>query len=460
MSATARTIGNYTLGALIGHGGSSEVYEAVRVDGLRVALKLLRADLTSTPAALRAFVAEATQTRAIEHPNVVRVLDVGRDEVGRMFIAMEHVVGENLAVRLSRRRRLDEAAVRALGAAIADGASAAHALGIIHRDLKPANVMLGAGDHPKLVDFGIAKLLGSRDATGPRMGTPAYMAPEQLVGNVTTPYVDIWALGVILFELVTGELPFDCTDGQCPQLASGPPRPSALTDLSPELEAAILACLSREPGRRPASMAVVAALLRGEALLDERLTESFTDDNAALLDAEPTRLHVVERRASSAGQGTARRWIAPAAASAIAVTLAILLWNRGDASSHPSVRAADEVTARAEPAAGAPAPVALSMGGVEGPDREPTAAPTTLELELRSRPSGATIRIDGKVRGKTPSTLTLTPGASIELAMHGYRSQYARAERDGLVELGLVPVPRKRSARSGATKKPAGETLD
>jgi serine/threonine protein kinase len=151
--------------------------------------------------------------------------------------------------------------------------AAAHARTIVHRDLKPANIMLD-GDTPKIVDFGIATTLAEASArtTGTRLGTPAYMAPEQLSGGVIAPCVDIWALGVILFEAVTGRLPFEgFNDGRCPQLLG--PAPSA--NISVELDHVIAACLEREPGKRPASMSSVASMLRGEDV--ERITQAIVE---------------------------------------------------------------------------------------------------------------------------------------------------------------------------------------
>jgi len=262
-----RTVGEYVLGAAIGHGATSEVLAATDRDGRDVALKLLRAHLLDDPRAVERFLAEAERTRGIAHPNVVTVL-----EAGRGYLAMERIHGETLAECLAR-GPLDEDTVRRLGAAIADGMAAAHARTIVHRDLKPANIMLD-GDTPKIVDFGIATTLAEASArtTGTRLGTPAYMAPEQLSGGVIAPCVDIWALGVILFEAVTGRLPFEgFDDGRCPQLLG--PAPSA--NISAELDHVIAACLEREPGKRPASMTSVASMLRGEEV--ERITQAIVE---------------------------------------------------------------------------------------------------------------------------------------------------------------------------------------
>ena len=278
-----RMIGNYVLGPILGRGGMSEVHAAEhRFLGDRVAIKLLRSHLTGDPVAAEAFVAEAMRTRAIDHPGVVRILDVGCDG-DAFYLVMERLDGESLAARLARHGRLGEAEVRRLGAAIADGVAAAHERGIVHRDLKPGNIMMVA-DQPKIIDFGIAREVAGAGVTGSRIGTIAYMAPEQLTGGLVAPCVDVWALGVVLYEALAGRLPFDgFADGRSPQLFEAPPR---LGGLAPELEALITGCLERDPGRRPPSMRAIAAALR-EAAGEQRVTEELHP--RAGRDADPAR---------------------------------------------------------------------------------------------------------------------------------------------------------------------------
>lgn len=267
-------VGNYTLSGLLGRGGTSEVYAAThRLRGDAVAIKLLRRALADDDALRDAFLAEAVRTREIAHPNVVRVLDVGHDDAtGSCYLVMERIDGESLAARLARVGRLAEAELRRLCAAIADGMAAAHARGIVHRDLKPGNVML-RGDVPTIVDFGIAKSLGATSAviTERRVGTVAYMAPEQLTDGLITPAVDIWALGVVMYEAATGTLPFGSfSDGRLPQLFDTPPRAATLAPISPALDDLIARCLERDPGKRAAAMDDIARTLRGDD--DERVT--------------------------------------------------------------------------------------------------------------------------------------------------------------------------------------------
>ncbi len=277
----------------IGRGATSEVFAT----GDGRALKRLHAHLVADPAAVARFLAEAERTRGLVHPNVVRVHEVGRDAAG-CYLVMDQVTGESLAARLAR--PIEEAELRMLGAAIADGMAAVHARGIVHRDLKPANIML-EGSVPKILDFGIAKSLGESSLqTTTRIGTPAYMAPEQLAAGSVAPAIDVWALGVILFEAVEGTLPFaGFEQGRAPQLLGPAPRAGSA---SPGLAQTIARCLEQQPSRRP-TMAELAVALREQP---ERVTQAV---------AEP------QRR---------RRWPIALGAAAIAI-VAALAWPRSDA---------------------------------------------------------------------------------------------------------------------------------
>jgi serine/threonine protein kinase len=269
------SVGDYTLGPLLGRGGMSEVYACTHATHGAVALKLLRDDADG------AFHVESA-TREVSHPNVVRVIDAGLDPIThRYYIVMERLDGPDLATHLAR--PLQESEARGLFAQIADGMQAVHAHGIVHRDLKPANVMLHRG-RPRIVDFGIAKLLGDNAAlvTSRRIGTLGYMAPEQLVGGKIAPSVDVWALGVMLFEAVAGRLPFGgFSDSYTPQLVETAPRASSLAKVSPGYDALVAACLHADPAKRP-PMAYVARALRGEVAVESATTERVTQDIGAM----------------------------------------------------------------------------------------------------------------------------------------------------------------------------------
>jgi hypothetical protein len=207
-----REIGNYRLLRLLGHGGMGVVYlaEDVRL-GRRAALKFLRSDLVFDQQALARFMREARAGAALDHPNICTLYGVEHTPAGEVFLAMAYCRGETLKMRLSRGALPAAEACRVarqIGAAL----SAAHEAGVIHRDVKPANIML-AGDAATLLDFGIAKLVDqtSLTARGVTMGTPAYASPEQLLGGSVDHRADVWALGVVLYEMLTGRRPFERT---------------------------------------------------------------------------------------------------------------------------------------------------------------------------------------------------------------------------------------------------------
>ncbi len=254
---SGRTVGNYLLGTSLGKGATGEVFAARhRFLGDEVAIKLLHAHVATSPAATAEFLAEAQRARAIQHPNVVRVSDFG-DEPFR-YLVMERLAGETLAIRM-RAGVVDEPTLRAIVVAIARGAAAAHAAGVVHRDLKPGNVVLvDGGARPVIVDFGISRL-ATEAALAPGVGTPAYMAPEQLAGDPVGTAADVFALGVIAYEAATGALPFGATvDARRAR--------HDYTPVAGPLAAVIEACLARDPVARP----TMAELI--ERLDDERPT--------------------------------------------------------------------------------------------------------------------------------------------------------------------------------------------
>jgi eukaryotic-like serine/threonine-protein kinase len=210
----------YRLGRKLGQGGVGEVYlaEHLRI-GRPCAIKLLKADLRKEPEAVGRFVREATNASRINHPHVAQIYDFGEAEGGLVYLTMEYVRGEPLSQLLIRDGTLGARRVATIIKQVASGLDAAHALGIVHRDLKPENVILRAStvddglDDVKIVDFGLAKVFGDRTQqvtdTGCFVGTPHYMAPEQLVPSTVDWRCDVYALGLLAFVLLTGRLPVD-----------------------------------------------------------------------------------------------------------------------------------------------------------------------------------------------------------------------------------------------------------
>ena len=263
--------GRYRLVRYIAGGGMGEVYEADDVLlGERVALKLLRRDLARKPGGSERFADEIRMARRVTHPNVCRVFDVGLDGE-RVFFTMALHTGETLAELLRREGPLDEATARPIVRQLMTGIIAAHAAEVVHSDLKPSNVLLTgpAGDHVVITDFGLAvPCCTELGCTCPMVhlhGTPAYMAPEQIEGGMAMVATDIFSLGVVLFEMVTGALPFR---GETPlaiaraRLDSAAPPPRTLRrELDPRWDAAIEACLARDPRARPRTVGEIARAL-------------------------------------------------------------------------------------------------------------------------------------------------------------------------------------------------------
>ena len=252
---------------MLGRGGMGEVY---RADDLtlaqQVALKFLPPAVAANPNSVERFRNEVRVARRVSHPNVCRVYDLGEFE-GHLFLSMEYVDGEDLGSLLRRIGRLPEDKALEIARKLCAGLAAAHETGVLHRDLKPGNIMLDARGHVLLTDFGLAGLADQIEGAEIRNGTPAYMAPEQLSGKEVTVRSDIYSLGLVLYEILTGKRPYesDTLAGLERARKNGaPPTPSTLIkDLDPRIERVVLRCLESDPSRRPASALAVAAALPG-----------------------------------------------------------------------------------------------------------------------------------------------------------------------------------------------------
>lgn len=259
----------YRIVALLGKGGMGEVYRADDLKlGQPVALKLLSKALAGNEDRRQRLLGEVRVARQVAHPNVCRVYDVG-DLGGEQFLTMEYIQGEDLASLLNRIGRLPKDKGIEIARQLCAGVAAAHERGILHRDLKPANIMLDERGRVRITDFGLASLAG---ATGNAFeGTPAYMAPEQLAGREVTIRSDIYALGLLLYEIFTGRQPFAATTvaglrEQREQKSLTDPS-QIVDDLDPAVERVILRCLENDPHDRPQSaMAVAVALPGGDPL--------------------------------------------------------------------------------------------------------------------------------------------------------------------------------------------------
>ena len=257
----------YRIVALLGRGGMGEVY---RAEDLRlaqvVAIKFLPEALSRDASALARFHSEVRVARQVSHPNVCRVFDIG-DAEGIPFLTMEYVDGEDIASLIRRIGRLPQDKATEISRQICAGLAAAHERGVVHRDLKPANVMLDGSGKVRLTDFGLAGIAATIQGAEIRAGTPAYMAPEQLSGKEVTTKSDIYSLGLVMYEILTGKRAYDAAT--LPELIkareeAAPTNPSTLVrDLDPLIERVILRCLEKDPAKRPISALQVSAALPG-----------------------------------------------------------------------------------------------------------------------------------------------------------------------------------------------------
>lgn len=279
----------YMVERLLGRGGVGSVYRVrdLALDEL-VALKLLEA---ASPELEVRFRREVRLARRVTHRNTARTYDLG-EHGGLRFLTMEYVDGESLRERC-KRSRLDLATILDIVRQIADGLAAAHAAGVVHRDLKPANVLLERGGRAVITDFGIARALHVGDAslqTRGALGTPAYMAPEQLASERVGPAADVYALGLMLHELLTGSLPFanphNLMHTALARLSERPPDLASSHAVDPRLASLVAQLLARAPGDRPALHLVSTTLLELLELLEtlglERAASSMSARPVAL----------------------------------------------------------------------------------------------------------------------------------------------------------------------------------
>ncbi len=329
-------LAQYKILGRIGAGGMGEVYRArdSRL-GRTVAVKVLPADVADDPERRDRFLREARASAAISHPNIAALYEIGEDQ-GRLFLAFEFVPGETLHAAIgghpmNPRRALD------LGVQMADALADAHAAGIVHRDIKPANVIVTPKGNAKILDFGLATWTAggaerehAADAatmmatsTGTALGTVAYMSPEQALGEPLDHRTDIFSLGIVLFEMLTGTLPFT---GKTPtalalQIVQTPaPAPSSTAgSVPPELDAVVAKAVAKAPGDRYASAATFAADLRAAA---------------AALDARVGMAKPALAASSGRPAGSRRSIVASIVAAAAVAALGAAGWIERDAVGH------------------------------------------------------------------------------------------------------------------------------
>ena len=347
--------GRYEIEQLLGHGGMATVHRArdTQLDR-QVAVKLMRPDLADDPVFGARFVTEARSAASISHPNVVTVLDFGTEGPGP-YIVMELVDGGDLAALLHRKGRLTAPRAASIGAQVASALAAAHARGIVHRDVKPGNILLTTDGDARVADFGIARATGEQSltATGTSLGSVDYFSPEQARGEPAEAASDIYALGVVLYEMLTGARPFT---GEGPyavavaRLDAPPPDPRAVRPRIPKaLSAIVQRAMAPRPGDRYASAGEMGEAL--EEWLERRRSSASASASASktrvaaasatgaaaveavspapvtveLAETSPVRLEVPAARGTTAGERRAPRRRATALAAIVAVVVLLVV---------------------------------------------------------------------------------------------------------------------------------------
>ena len=445
--------GRYRVVRFIARGGMGEVYEAEQLElGRRVALKVvgLRGAGQGMPADFaRRFQREATTVARIEHPHVVVVHELGIDG-DLCFIAMELVEGRTLSELVREDGLLDDARLARIALQICDALEEAHRHGLVHRDVKPSNILVTKRgrdrDFVKVVDFGLGKPTGpvmdqtfdvsaERTGSGVVVGSPHYIAPEQVLGNEITPATDVYGVGGVMFFLATGVPPFVRGTDFLTLSAHVSEAVPAMHEVapgcrvSPELESVIARCLSKHPKDRYASAAELADALR--ALVPS--TTSSASMGSGTISAEAVQ-EPLPPRASPAAWGA----VALSGLVLLGVSVAIMMQPRGEQPARPT---------EPEPAV----PIAAPDVREEEP-AAPTEPPSVMQPVLRAvvieaQPAGATVRRGTELLGTTPLTLQVPEGETWLLAVDavGYEPQY-REVRGGGGDV-LVALVRERHLR-------------
>jgi eukaryotic-like serine/threonine-protein kinase len=261
--------GRYALSKLLGAGGMAEVFLARdRILGRDLALKVLREDYAKDAAFVSRFRREAVSAASLNHPHVVQVYDQGRSEDGRLYITMEYVPGGNLKDLILRRGPLDPAEAARLASQVAEALGIAHERGIVHRDVKPQNVLIDEAGEAKVADFGIALAASTSTTSGTNrvFGTASYMSPEQAMGERVGPESDLYSLGGVLYEMLTGRVPF-AAEGPLAtamkHVTERPIPPRKRDPLVPEaMDALVMGLLAKSPENRYGSAAELVEDLR------------------------------------------------------------------------------------------------------------------------------------------------------------------------------------------------------
>jgi serine/threonine-protein kinase len=412
----------------LGEGGMGTVYKVRHTTLDRMfAMKVLRRDLAADPGLAARFLQEARATAAIRHPSVVAINDFGELDDGAPYFVMELLVGETLATRMRARGLLTPREAAGIARKLADALSAAHAAGVVHRDLKPENVFLvgaslgkAAADDIRIVDFGAAKVIGASKLTRPGVvfGTPYYMSPEQASGQSVDARADVYSLGVLLYEMITGGVPFEADTYMgvlTKHMFASPAKPSERTPSGVqlgELEAVVLRALEKEASARFPSMEEMAAAL--ERAVAARASESPRDESRSAPIAYTGGLSTADKiqrsvtRQLEEEQRRKRRTVVIAAVSAAAtLVMCALAVSVIDDSSGSKLASPREARVAVPPSA-AVAPTTLPPNAIPAP--EP--AITTAVAVATGAPS-VTASASGAEPAASAVTVTTAPASTV-----------------------------------------------
>jgi len=455
-------LGSYRLTSLLGQGAMGRVFKARHLKlGREVAIKVLNPEYAARPDVLQRFFREARVVNQIGHEHVVDVTDLV-ELPGCAFLVMELLEGESLG-QVTKRRRRRWPTVRStveMMAQVCDALDAAHRHGVVHRDLKPDNVFIvkrGGRDFVKVLDFGVAKLREpgtDSTSTGVVVGTPRYMAPEQAAGKEVGPAADIWAAGVVLYQLLSGDVPFHAegfvalaSKLQTEPAPPLPPRTPRRERIPPPLAATVMRCLEKKPGDRFRSMASLAEALRssakdlGRGSAGRRLAALA----AAILLAGAVALAAVRydlpRAARSLAAEVMRR-VAPRQGAGPAQAVNV-------PRAAPSPPASSPAPGHGTRAAGPSTTTAKSVAPQAAHRRR---RPERVELDLHSKPSGAwVIRLDtGEKLGTTPLHVKVRRGLgelALRFTLDGYQPATASVDLKSGGSANVTLRPRKATGK-------------
>jgi serine/threonine protein kinase len=459
-------VGEYQIEGLLGEGGMGRVYSAVHpVIGKRAAIKVLHPRMSSNLEVVERFIQEARAVNQIGHPNIVDIFAFSTFPDGTHYFVMEWLKGESLQERM-RRQRLSRDEICHFVTDICHALEAAHEQGIVHRDLKPENVFLQQikGDRPriKLLDFGIAKLAATEDnriertRTGAMMGTPKYIAPEQARGYAVDHRVDVYSLGVMIFELVAGRLPFEADNAMdlvAAHLQDTPPLLSMVCgDIPRILDEVVYTMLAKEADERP-------SLPHLRQILADVRAMPPGDSAYTVPDLRISGLSLPSVAPAPRSKG----WMIVGALMTAAALVGGFVIARSMQTPDP------------EPPTLAPIvkPIAATdpppKPATKPPDPPPVKViePGTLVVKLKRGTSGVTLVVDGKEQpGKGPTwELALEPGEH-KVTLAGPKVQAAvqivmiESGKPTPIELGIAPTVMKRWPPNPNTTKPTGSSQD